>query len=337
MTRRRALLGFALAALIAAPVGAQQPQPRPAPAAGGAAAWAPDRPARILVGFAAGGTGDLIARLVAEVAAPRLGQPVLVENRAGANGMIAAEAAARAAPDGLTMLMCPTGNMTILPELPGARLPLDVRAELLPAANVALSTYGMVVGAGAPWRTAAEFIAAARARPGALFFASVGTGSAQHLAGERLRRAAGIDLLHVAYRGASLAAVDLIALRADVMITNLGDVARQVKGGELRLLALGDSAGHPLFPDAPKLGDTLPGFEVTSWLGICGPRGLPPEAVAAWSRAILDGLAEPAVAQRLMENGLRPLPEGPEAFAARIARDRAGWGEVIRAAGIKAE
>jgi tripartite-type tricarboxylate transporter receptor subunit TctC len=182
-----------------------------------------------------------------------------------------------------------------------------------------------------------EFIEAARARPGALSFASVGTGSAQHLAGERLRRAAGIDLLHVAYRGASLAAMDLIALRADAMITNLGDVARQVKAGELRPLALGDPAGHPLFPDAPKLGDSVPGLEVTSWLGICGPRGMPPEAAAAWSRAVLDGLAEPAIARRLVENGLRPLPEGPEAFAARIARDRAAWGEVIRASGIKAE
>ena len=136
---------------------------------------------------------------------------------------------------------------------------------------------------------------------------------------------------------ASLAAVDLIALRADVMITNLGDVARQVKGGELRLLALGDSAGHPLFPDAPRLGDALPGFEVTSWLGICGPRGLPPEVVARWTAAILAGLEEPGVQRRLLENGLRALPEGPEAFAARIARDRAAWGEVIRAAGVRAE
>ena len=121
------------------------------------------------------------------------------------------------------------------------------------------------------------------------------------------------------------------------MITNLGDVARQVQGGELRLLALGDAAGHPLFPDAPKLPDALPGMEVTSWLGICGPRGLPPEVAAAWSRAILDGLAEPAVVQRLLENGLRPQPEGPDAFGARMARDRAAWGEAIRAAGIRAE
>ena len=321
------LLGAVWAVAVAASAPAQQ---RPA-------GWTPDRPARILVGFAAGGTGDLIARLVAEVAAPRLGQPVLVENRAGANGMIAAEAAARAAPDGLTMLMCPTGNMTILPELPGSRLPIDVRAELVPVASVALSTYGMVVGTGAPWRSAAEFIEAARARPGALSFASVGTGSAQHLAGERLRRAAGIELLHVAYRGASLAAVDLIALRADVMITNLGDVARQVKGGELRLLVLGDGEGHPLFPDAPKLGDTLPGFEVTSWLGIRGPPGLPAGPIAVWSAAIPEGLAEPVALRRLMENGLRALPEGPDAFAARIARDHAAWGDVIRAAGIRAE
>ena len=334
--RRRATLPVLVVALLsaasAAPTLAQPSRPEAAPVG-----WAPDRPARILVGFAAGGTGDLVARLVAEIVAPRFGQPVVVENRAGANGMIAAEAAARAAPDGLTMLMCPTGNMTILPELPGARLPIDVRAELVPVAGVALSTYGMVVGAGAPWKNVAEFVAAAKARPGALSFASVGTGSVQHLAGERLRRAAGVDLLHVAYRGAAVAALDLIALRADAMITNLGDVARQVKGGELRLLALGDAEGHPLIPDAPKLGDTVPGLEVTSWLGICGPRGVPTAAVAAWSHGIREGLASPAIVKRLLENGLRPLPEDPDAFAARIARDRVAWRDVIQSAGIKAE
>ena len=267
------------------------------------------------MGFAAGGTGDLIARTVAEMASPRLGQTVVVENRAGANGMIAAEAAARAAPDGLTMLLCPTGNMTILPELPGARLPLDVRAELAPVANVALSTYGMVVGAAAPWRSAAEFIAAARARPGALSFASVGTGSAQHLAGERLRRAAGIELLHVAYRGASLAAVDLIARRADAMITNLGDVARQVKGGELRLLALGDPAGHPLFPDAPKLGDIaarLRGDELARHLR-------PARPAARGGRRVV-----PRHPGRLGRARRRPAPHGerPPAAAGRAGRLR---------------
>lgn len=307
--------------------------------AGGPAAAAtfPDRPARLLVGFAAGGTGDLIGRLVAEMVSPRFGQSVVVENRTGANGMIALEATARAAPDGYTVAMCPTGGLTILPELPGARLPLDVRAELTPIANVALSSYGMVVGTASPYRSVAELLAAARARPGALSFASVGTGSAQHLAGERLKRAAGVEMLHVAYRGASLAVVDLIALRADTMITNLGDVVRQVQGGELRLLAVGDDLGHPVFPDAPRISDTLPGFQVTSWLGICGPRGLPPEVVARWAEAILAGLENPAVQRRLLENGLRALPEGPEAFAARIARDRAAWGEVIRAAGVRAE
>jgi tripartite-type tricarboxylate transporter receptor subunit TctC len=260
-----------------------------------------------------------------------------VENRTGANGMIALEATARATPDGHTVAMCPTGGMTILPELPGARLPLDVRAELVPIANVALSSYGMVVGANSLYRSLGDLLAAARARPGALSFASVGTGSAQHLSGERLKRAAGVDMLHVAYRGASLAVIDLIAGRADTMITNLGDVVRQVQGGELRLLAVGDELGHPVFPDAPRLSDTLPGFQVTSWLGICGPRGLPAEVVARWAEAIMAGLAEPAVQARLLENGLRALPEGPEAFAARIARDRAAWGEVIRAAGVRAE
>jgi tripartite-type tricarboxylate transporter receptor subunit TctC len=305
--------------------------------AGPALAAFPERPARILVGFAAGGTGDLIGRLVAEMVSPRFGQSVVVENRTGANGMIALEAAARSVPDGHTVVMCPTGGLTILPELPGARLPLDVRAELTPIANVALSSYGMVVGASSPYRSVADLLDAARARPGALSFASVGTGSAQHLSGERLKRAAGVEMLHVAYRGASLAVIDLIALRTDTMITNLGDVVRQVQGGELRLLAVGDDLGHPIFPDAPRLGDIVPGFQVTSWLGICGPRGMPPEVVARWAEAILAGLEEETVRQRLLENGLRALPEGPAAFAARIARDRAAWGEVIRAAGVRAE
>ncbi|MBX6746326.1 MAG: tripartite tricarboxylate transporter substrate binding protein [Acetobacteraceae bacterium] len=323
---------IALLVLLAGPAGAQETRDRPS----GAAAF-PDRPARILVGFAAGGTGDLIGRLVAEMVSPRFGQTVVVENRTGANGMIAAEATAHAAPDGYTVMMCPTGGMTVLPELPGNRLPVDVRTELAPIANVAFSSYGLVVGAKSPYRSVQDLLAAARARPGALSFASVGNGSVQHLAGERLKRAAGVDMLHVAYRGASLAVVDLIALRTDMMITNLGDVVRQVQDGALRLLAVGDDLGHPIFPDVPPISAAVPGFQVTSWLGICGPRGMPPEVTARWAEAILAGLAEEGVQKRLLDNGLRALPEGPDAFAARIARDRAIWGEVIRAAGIRAD
>jgi tripartite-type tricarboxylate transporter receptor subunit TctC len=302
------------------------------------AAAFPDRTLRVVVGFAAGGTGDLVSRLVAEMAGPALGQTVVVENRTGANGMIAAEHVARGAPpDGHTVLQCPMGGMTISPELPGLRLPIDPGADLVPVANVARSSYGMVVAANSPYRSVADLLAAARARPGALSYASAGVGSAQHLAGERLKRMAGIDLVHVPYRGAAPAVVDIIGGRTDVLITNLGDVAGQIRGGQLRLLALADDAGSPAFPDAPRLSEAVPGLEISGWFGICGPRGMPEEAVARWAEAIRRGLEGEAVRRRLLDSGLAPAFEDAAAFARTIRRDRGAWGEVIRAANIRAE
>jgi tripartite-type tricarboxylate transporter receptor subunit TctC len=298
----------------------------------------PDRTLRVVVGFAAGGTGDLVSRLVAEMAGPALGQTVVVENRTGANGMIAAEHVARGAPpDGHTVLQCPMGGMTISPELPGLRLPIDPGTDLVPVANVARSSYGMVVAANSPYRSVADLLAAARARPGALSYASAGVGSAQHLAGERLKRMAGIDLVHVPYRGAAPAVVDIIGGRTDVLITNLGDVAGQIRGGQLRLLALADDAGSPAFPDAPRLSAAVPGLEISGWFGICGPRGIPEEAVARWAEAIRRGLEGEAVRRRLLDSGLTPAFEDAATFARTIQRDRSAWGEVIRAANIRAE
>jgi tripartite-type tricarboxylate transporter receptor subunit TctC len=214
-------------------------------------ALAQDRPPRIIAGFAPGGTGDLVARLIAEALAPGLGVRPLVENRTGANGLLAAEAVARGPADGSVLLQCPMGTLTISPELPGAVLPIDPRTELVPVSNIALSSYGAVTGARGPHRTMAELVAAARARPGTISYASAGVGSAQHLTGARLAAMAGLDLVHVAYRGAAPAALDVIAGRTDLLITNLGDVVRQIQGGELRLLALADAAGVPNSPERP--------------------------------------------------------------------------------------
>jgi tripartite-type tricarboxylate transporter receptor subunit TctC len=300
-------------------------------------ALAQDRPPRIIAGFAPGGTGDLVARLIAEALAPGLGVRPLVENRTGANGLLAAEAVARGPADGSVLLQCPLGTLTNSPELPGAVLPIDPRTELVPVANIALSSYGAVTGARGPHRTMADVVAAARARPGTISYASAGVGSAQHLTGARLAAMAGLDLVHVAYRGAAPAALDVIAGRADLLITNLGDVVRQIQGGELRLLALADAAGVPEFAAAPRLADTVPGLEVAGWFGLCGPRGMPPEAIRRWAEATEAALRDPATRQRLMENGLTPIFEGPETFAARIARDRLAWGETIRRAGIRAD
>jgi tripartite-type tricarboxylate transporter receptor subunit TctC len=296
----------------------------------------PDRPLRVVVGFPAGGAGDLTARVIAEMAGAALGQTAVVENRTGANGAIAAETVAHGPADGATILQCPMGTMTIAPNLPGQRLPVDVVTEMIPIAMLATSTYGLVVRASGPYRSVAELLAAARARPGRLTFASAGIGSAQHLAGEMLKRMARIDIVHVPYRGGAPAVVDLLGGRVDFFITNLADVSGQIRDGSLRLLAVADETGHPGFP-APPISTEVPGFSVAGWFAACGPKAMPRAAVEAWARAIRDGLQQPQWRQRLLDNGLTPNYEGPEQLQARIEANRRQFRELIEAAGIRAE
>lgn len=305
--------------------------------AGPALAQPADRPLRIIAGFAPGGTSDIVSRVVAEGVATTLGQRPVVENRTGANGFIAAEAVVRGPTDGTTVLQCPMGSMTISPEVPGMHIPIDVARDLVPVANVARSSYAVVTGARSPYRSLEELMAAARAKPNALSYGSAGIGTAQHLSAERLKRMANLEIVHVPYRGAAPAALDLIAGRIDLLITNLGDVIRQIQGGELRLLALADEAGWPEFPDAPRLPRIVPGLEVIGWFGICGPRGMADEAVARWAEAIRISLQSPEVRKRLLDNGLAPGFEDAAAFGATISRDRQTWGEAIRAANVRAE
>lgn len=296
-----------------------------------------DRPARIVVGFAPGGTTGITARIIAEGIAPSFGHRGMVDTRTGANGFIAAEAVAQGPADGSQVLLCPMRPMTISPEMPGMHLPIDVVRDLVPVANVARSPYVVVTGAGSPYRTLPELIEAARARPGALTYASAAYGQAQHLSGERLKCMTGIDMVRVPYRGAAPAALDVIAGRADLLITNLGDVIRQIQGGQLRLLAMGDREGWPEFPGAPRLPDILPGLEVIGWFGVCGPRGLSEEVLARWAAAMRGAFEDPVLSRRLVDSGLTPNFEDPATFARTVARDRQAWGEVIRAAGIRAQ
>ncbi len=316
---RRLLLAACLAALLACPAIAQ------------------DRTIRVISGFAAGGAGDLMARLIAEYVPPLMGARGVVENRTGANGLIGAEVVARAAPDGMTVLQCPMGSMTITPNLPGAAMPVDPRTEMMGVANVALSTYALVVAARGPYQDVPALLAAARARPGGLTYASAGVGSAQHLSAELLKARAGLDIVHVPYRGAAIAIVDILGGRTDFMITNLGDVMRQITGGELRLLALGDDAGSPLFPQAQPLSAFVPGLQMAGWFGICGPKAMSEESLARWSDATRRALENPAFRERLLANGLTPQFEDTRTFNARIARDLQSWGEVIRAAGVRGD
>lgn len=303
-----------------------------------AAAFAafPDRPLRVVVGFPPGGAGDFTARIIAAMAEAVLGQNAVVENRTGANGAIAAEFVARNGRDGYTVFQCPMGAMAISPYLPGQRLPVDVVTEMIPIANLALSNYALVVAANSRFRSLAEILAAAKAEPGKLTFASAGIGSAQHIGGEMLKRMAGVEIVHVPFRGGAPAIVDIIGGRVDFMITNLGDVAGQLRDGSMRLLAVADDQGHPGFPTEP-ISKTVPGYSLTGWFGVCGAVGMPAEAVAAWARALEQGLAREDFRKRLLDQGLMPHFEGPQALSARLEQNRAQFRELIQAAGIRAE
>jgi tripartite-type tricarboxylate transporter receptor subunit TctC len=295
----------------------------------------PDRSPRIVVGQAAGGSSDVIARMVADAISGDLGQRVVVENRPGVNGAIGAEFVARSAPDGYTAYQCPMSTLSITAQLPGASI--DSGVELVPISNVVLSSYGLAVAANGPYRSVADILAAARARPGAVTFGSPGPGSAQHLSGELMNRLAQVQMQHVPYRGAAPAVVDLIAGRIDFMMTNLGDISGQVRDGTVRLLAQGDPSRFPLFPDLPRIADTLPGFDVTGWFGFCVPRATPTAVIARWDEAIRKAMQDERFRRRLTEAGFMPNYEGPDVLATRLAADRAKWLDVIRAADVRAQ
>lgn len=300
-------------------------------------AAAEERTIRLVSGFAAGGASDLVARLTANELGPILGARVVVENRTGVNGVIGAAEVARSAPDGNTLFQCPMSTLAIVPQLVGASLPLDPGEALQPIANLALSSYGFVVAAKGPYASVQEVLAAARARPGQVSFGSAGVGSAQHLSGELLKQKTGTDMVHIPYRGATPAALDILGGRTDFMITNLADVAGQLRDGSMRLLALADTGGSPLFPTVRPLAEIVPGFDVTGWFGLCGPRGMPPEVAGRLEAALRQAMAGAALPRQFGENGLTPRFEDAAALARRIAADRRTWREVIRAVGVRAE
>ena len=198
-------------------------------------------------------------------------------------------------------------------------------------------SYGFMVAAKGPYRSVQDVLAAARARPGQVSFGSAGVGSAQHLSGELLKQKTGADMVHIPYRGATPAALDILGGRTDFMITNLADVPGQLRDGSIRLLALADTGGSALFPDVRPLAETVPGFDVTGWFGICGPRGLPPEVAGRLESALRQAMAGEALPRRFAESGLSPRFEDAATLARPIAADRRTWREVIQAVGVRAE
>jgi tripartite-type tricarboxylate transporter receptor subunit TctC len=307
-----------------------------APAAARAQGWAPNRPLRILVPLAPGGTADTLARIIADPVAAQLGQPVLVENRPGGTGTVAAVAVARAAPDGHTLLYAPP-PIQILNPLMMRNMPYDAAADFAPVAALMRAPKLLVVRPDFPARDLPGLLAEARARPGGLTYASSGIGSSAHLAGAMLAQMAGVELLHVPYRGTAPGLQDLVAGRVDMILDTIAAVLPLVREGRLRALAVSTADPAAAVPELPPIARTLPGYHDASFNYLLAPARTPVEAIARLNAAVNATLAETSVRARFATLGAEPLGGTPEALAGMVAEEIARWRGVIAAQGITIE
>ncbi|PZW45656.1 tripartite-type tricarboxylate transporter receptor subunit TctC [Humitalea rosea] len=301
--------------------------------------WAPDRPIRLIVPYAAGGPTDVVARLLAERLSAELPQRVLVENRAGGGAMIGTEAVAHAPKDGSALLFT-TVVHAVHRALQGARLPFDPAVDFAPVALVGVVPMVLLVGPRAPWADMPALLAALRAANPPLAYGSSGTGGSSHLGVELLKSMTGVQAEHIPYRGTAPALQDLLGGRISLLMDSVATGAAPVRAGTLRGLATTGAARSPALPEVPTLAETVPGFVATTWNAILAPAGTPPATVAGLSAAIGRALSDPALAERLAGLGVDvPPPEGrtPEATASFISAETAKWTRVIETAGIKAE
>jgi tripartite-type tricarboxylate transporter receptor subunit TctC len=298
-----------------------------------AQSW-PSRGIRIIVPFAPGGSTDVFARLIGDRLAIALGQPVLVDNRAGAGGNIGADAVAKAPPDGYTLLMATTGVMAINNAM-YKNLSYDAEKDLKPVIYIASITNVLIVPADSPLKSVPDVIAAAKAAPGKLSFASSGSGSSTHISAELFRLMTGTELLHIPYKGSGAAMPDLISGRVSMMFENMPGVVGYIKAGKVKVLAVTGQQRTPALPDVKTVAEAgVPGYESLSWSGIAAPAGTPPEVVARLNREINTILANPEMKQKLAEQGADAVGGTPEAFSAHIARERQKWSKVVRDAAI---
>jgi tripartite-type tricarboxylate transporter receptor subunit TctC len=294
----------------------------------------PVRPVRIVVSYPAGNASDIIARVVAQALSLRLGQQFVVDNRPGANGTIGAGIIARAAPDGYTLLMevvtANVMNSTLYPNLD-----YNFAKDVKPVARLGEAPYVMVVNPSVPAKTLDEFIAYAKANPGKINMASTGIGSPTHIFGELFRITAGVEVLHVPYRGSFMP--DLLGGQVQLVFGPISQALQYVRAGRLRPLAVTSSVRQPALPGVPAIGERLPGYEATGWYGIGAPSGTPDAIVRKLNSEINAVLDDPAIKTRLAELGVEPRPTSPVAFGTFIATETDKWANVIRSANIKVQ
>jgi tripartite-type tricarboxylate transporter receptor subunit TctC len=301
-------------------------------------AWAqtyPTRPVRIVVPFAPGGNTDIYGRLIAQWLHERLGQPFVVENRPGANTNIGTEAVVRAPADGYTLLMFSPSAATNATMY--EKLSFNFIGDIAPVAGLVLSFPLMLVNPKVPAKTVPEFLAFAKANPGKVSFASQGLGSAGHVAGELFKMMSGADMVHVPYRGGAPALTDLIGGQVQVLFISAGASIQYIKTGQMRALGISSATRSEAMPDVPTVGESVPGYEVSSWFGIGAPRNTPVDIVDRLNREINAGLADPKIKARLADADATPFIATPAEFGKFIASETEKWGKVIRAANIKAQ
>lgn len=299
------------------------------------AAW-PEKPITLIVPWAAGGSTDILARVLSEGLTQSLGQPVIVENRSGASGNIGTTFVARAKPDGYTLLVGSMSTHTMNQAL-YSNMPFDGVKDFTPIAELALVTNTMVVHPSVPAKNVKEFIAYVKERPDTVAYASAGQGSTNHLSAALFEKAAGVKMMHIPYRGGAPAVLDTVAGRTQVLFSAGTQTLPHVRTGKLTLLGVTEEKRSPLLPEVPTVGETLPGYELSVWYGAFGPAGMPPELTARLNREVNLILKRPEVIKKMGDMGVLLTETTPEQFGQILARDADKYGKLIKELGITAE
>ena len=319
--RRHAVIAL-LAVAVAGPVAAQN---------------YPDKPIRLVVGFAPGGFTDVLARVIGQKLTERLGQSVIVENKPGAAGTLGADLVAKAKPDGYTLLLGHSNSNSVAPAL-YPKLPYDVVKDFTPIIRVATTPLLLTVNPNVAARDVKTFVALAKSDPGGLRFASSGGGSAQHLAAARFQLATGTQMTHIPYKGSGQAIVDLLSGQVELNFESPPNVMSHAKAGKLRLLAITSDKRSPLLPDVPTLAEAgVPNAEMLQWFAVLGPAKLPPEITRKLNTEIATILKLPDVVEKIASQGGEIIGGTPEEFAAFLPGDSAAWGRLVKEANVKAD
>jgi len=293
----------------------------------------PTKPVTIIVPFAAGGTTDILARIIGQALTAELGQSVVVDNRAGAGGNIGGQAAAKAAPDGHTLFMGTVGTHAINASL-YKKMPFDPVKDFAPLTRVANVPNLLVANPAQPYKSVKDLIAYAKANPGKVNFGSSGNGSSIHLSGELFKSLAKVDMQHVPYKGSAPAVTDLLGNQIDIMFDNMPSAIQHVRSGSLVPLAVTTAKRSPELPNVPAIAEAgVPGYEATSWFGMFAPAGTPAPVLAKLNAAIVKVLAQPDVKKKINEQGAEVYSETPEQFAAFIQAESVKWGKVVKESG----